>query len=206
MLLIGAGWSALAAFDVWLFLVRPDTGWDAKVGFVLGLVGVYTFAFGLLSATSLLDRIPIGADLTSPNPVRFIAGTATILALLQMAGALALTSKRTPESLDRRGGLLIGLVELPVVLLGFFVVVAFTIVYLVLVAPLAWLGYIAVSVPLDSILGAGGDMGFSMVHEGEESTVMVKKFVQENLVTLRNLLIAVPSLVSSLILSAPQFL
>src|SRR6266536_1468307 len=105
MLLIGAGWSALAAFDVWLFLIRPDAGWDTKFGFVLGLVGVYTFAFGLLSATGLLDRIPIGADLTSPNPMRFIAGTATVLALLQMAGALALTSRRTPESLDRRGGL-----------------------------------------------------------------------------------------------------
>ncbi len=206
MLLIGAGWSALAAFDVWLFLIRPDAGWDTKFGFVLGLVGVYTFAFGLLSATGLLDRIPIGADLTSPNPMRFIAGTATVLALLQMAGALALTSRRTPESLDRRGGLLISLAELPAVLLGFLLVVAFTIVYVVLVAPLAWLGYVAVSVPLDSILGAGEDMGLSMLHEGEESTVMVKKFVQENVVTLRNLLIAVPSLVSSLILSAPQFL
>jgi hypothetical protein len=45
-------------FDLWLLLIRPEAAWDAKIAFVLGLIGVYTFSFGLLSATDVLKRMP----------------------------------------------------------------------------------------------------------------------------------------------------
>ena len=205
-LLIGAGWSVLAAFDVWLLLIRPSADWHTKIAFVLGLIGVYTFAFGVLSATDLLKRLPIGPDLTSPNPLKFIAGNATALGILQMALALAVTPERTRESLDRRGGLLIGLVQGPLVIVGCLLAVAFTLVYVVLIAPLAWVAYVIVSVALDSAVNSGKEFALAMTDPstGEQSTVKIKELITEHQVTLRNLLVAVPSLVSSLILGAPS--
>jgi hypothetical protein len=104
-LLIGAGWTGLAAFDIWFLLIRPDTGWD-----------------------------------------------------------------------------------------------------IILIAPLAWLAYVFVSVPLDAVVTSGSDMEFAMTASGESSSVRIKELVEDNLVTLRNLLVAVPSLVSSLILGAPSLI
>lgn len=209
MLLIGAGWSALAAFDAWLLLIRPDAGWDAKIAFVLGIIGVYTFAFGVLSASGVLDQMPdLGRDLTSPNPTIFLAGNLTALALLQAAFAVGARSARTRESLERRGGTILYLLETPIIIVGFFIIAAFVIVYLVVIAPLAWIAYVVASAPLDSILGSASDMVLSTTYpdSGEEVTITVKTLVSEHLVTFRNLLVAIPSLVTSLILRAPGLL
>jgi hypothetical protein len=206
MLLIGAGWSALAGFDLWLLLIRPDAAWDAKIAFVLGLIGVYTFAFGLLSATDVLKRLPLGADLTSPNPVIFLAGNSTAMSLLYLTLSIAVTPQRTSESLDRRGGMLLEAARAPLLIAGCLLAVAFSIVYLVLIAPLAWLAYVVISVPLDSVLTSGRDMALTMTVAGEESTVDIQELFKEHLVTFRNLLVAVPSLLSSLILGAPHLI
>lgn len=206
MLLIGAAWAALAAFDIWLLLLRPDATWDAKIAFVLGLIGVYTFGFGVVSATGLLKQLPsMGEELTSPNPTRFLAGTFLLLSILQMALSIALSSSRTQANLDRRGGVVLNLVETPIILVGALVVTAFILIYLVLIAPLAWIAYTVASAPLDSILGSARDVEFaSQSASGEsESIITIKDFVREHLVTLRSLLVGVPALVSSLILDAP---
>jgi hypothetical protein len=205
-LLIGAGWSALAAFDLWLLLLRPDAAWDTRIAFVLGLVGVYTFAFGLLSATDLLKRLQIGPSLTSPNPVIFLAGNFAAMSLLYSTLSIALAPQRTGDSLDRRGGMLLEVARTPLLIAGCLLAVAFSIVYLVLIAPLAWLAYVAVSVPLDSVLTSGRDMELTMTSAGEDATVRIKELFQEHLVTFRNLLVAVPSLLSSLILGAPNLI
>jgi hypothetical protein len=208
MLLIGAAWLALAAFDIWLILLRPDATVQARISFALGLVGVYTFGLGLLSSTGLLRQLGLGTDLTSPNPVLFLAGVFTVLALLQMALAVGLRSERTPESLDRRGGALLSVLQTPIMLLGALVVFPFVLVYLLLVAPLAWIAFAVVSAPLDSILGSAHDMSITVSdpRAGEAATITIKEFVRENLVTLRSLLVAVPALVSSLVLAAPKLI
>ena len=187
-----------------------ERGLGTKIGFLLGLVGIYTFAFGLLSATEVFKQVPgMGEDLTSPNPTRFLAGIAEAMALLSMAFAVAVDPIRTHESLNRRGGmLLLLLTQVPLMTVGFLVVTAFIIIYVVVIAPLAWLGYMVASAPLDSILGASRDMNFTTIsgETGEETSLSVQEFVDDNLVTLRNLLVAIPSLVSSLILDAPDLL
>jgi hypothetical protein len=206
MLLIGAGWTALAGFDVWLLLIRPDASWDAKIAFVLGMLGVYTFAFGVLAASGVLKRLPdLGRNLTSPNPTIFLAGNFTVMSMLLGALSVALRSKRTRESLERRGGSVLYLAETPLLLLGVVVIAAFVVVYLVLVAPLAWIASTISSAALDSILGSASDLELieTRAQTGEVRTVRIKELVEEHLVTFRNLLIAVPSLVSSLILDAP---
>jgi hypothetical protein len=205
-LLIGAAWSGLAAFDVWLLLVRPNAAWDAKIAFLLGLVGVYTFAFGVLSASGVLGWMPrLGRDLTSPNPIAMISGIFVVLALLSSALSVAAAPGRTRESAERRGGILLFLVQTPIVIAGALVFVAFAVVYVILIAPLAWIAYGIASAPLDSILGSASDLeiGWSDSGTSDAATLTIKKLVDEHLVTLRNSLVAVPALVTSLLLRAP---
>jgi hypothetical protein len=204
IVLIIAAWLALVAFDLWLLLIRPDAPWATRIGYVLGLLGVYTFAFGLLAETELLKKLPyMGDELTSPNPILFLAANMTALSLLSMAGAIAIDPLRTASSLDRRGGIALSFVEGLLMLVGFVLIVASTIVYIVVIAPLAWLAYTVASAPLDSIISSGRDMEFVVQRDGEEVAIRMKALVADHLVTLRNLLVAVPSLVSSLILDAP---
>jgi hypothetical protein len=80
MLLIGSGWTLLAAFDIWLILFRPDAPWDKKISFLLGMIGIYTFAFGVVSGSGVLDWNPrLGRDLTGPHPTLLLAGIASVL-------------------------------------------------------------------------------------------------------------------------------
>jgi hypothetical protein len=205
MLAIGGAWSLLAAFDLWLLLIHPDASWPDRISFALGLVGVYTFAFGILSASGVLKWMPdLGRELTSPNPTVMIAGIFTATALLPLGFSVALGSGRTRESLDRRGGVVLYLLQTPVLLLGLLVGLAFLVVYLVLVAPLAWIAYVVASAPLDGILTSAHDSEIAWTDRdsGGETTLSIKQLVEENLVALRNGLVAVPALVSSLILRA----
>lgn len=202
MLLIGVGWSLLAAFDLWLLVVRPDAGWDTKIGVVLGLIGVYTFAFGILSASGVLDGMPsLGRDLTSPNPVAMLRGIFVVLTLVSNALSVALAPARTRESAERRGGLTLFLVQTPILLAGVLVVAVFATAYVVLIAPLAWIAYVVASAPLDSIVGSGSDAEIA----SSSPAIGIKPLVDEHLVVLRNALVAIPSVVSSLLLSAPGF-
>ncbi|MGZ4389884.1 MAG: hypothetical protein ACXVZL_10935 [Gaiellaceae bacterium] len=202
ILLIGVGWSLLAAFDLWLLLVRPDAAWDTKIAVVLGLIGVYTFAFGILSASGVLDWMPsLGRDLTSPNPAVMLAGIFVVLALVSTALSVALAPARTRESAERRGGLTLFLVQTPILLAGVLVVAVFATAYVVLIAPLAWIAYVVASAPLDSIVGSGSDVEIA----SSGSAIRIKRLVDEHLVVLRNALVAIPSVVSSLLLSAPGF-
>jgi len=206
MAAVACGWFLLAAFDIWLLLIRPSAPWDAKIAFVLGLVGVYTFAFGVLSASGALDWRPeLGRELTSPNPTRMLGAIFTVLALLSLGLSVALAADRTRESLERRGGTILFLVQTPLLLAGAFVVAGLAFFYVVLVAPLAWIAYAIASAPLDSIVGSGSDFEVA-VSESGSAPLSIKRLVDEHLVVLRNALVAIPALVASLVLRAPGLL
>jgi hypothetical protein len=203
MLLIGAAWTLLAAFDLWLILVVPDAAWDKKVSFLLGIVGIYTFAFGVVSGSGILDwNPPLGRYLTGPHPILLLGGIATVLGVLSSAAALAIDPKKTGDSFDRRGGLILPVLQTPVIFLVMLVFIPFAAAYVFLVAPLAWIAYTIVSAPLDSIVTSASDTMITL----EDKTISIKGLVDEHLVTLRNALVAVPALVTSLILGATSLI
>jgi hypothetical protein len=208
MLLIGIGWSALALFDLWFILLRPDVPWRSRISFLLGLIGVYTFAFGVLNGSGVLDWSPrLGHDLTSPNPTRLLAGLMSVCGVAFNAFSLALEPKRTSESWERRGASALYLLQTPIVLAVVILLVPFALVYILVVAPLAWIAYAIVSAPLDSLLASGRDIEIVLSEEGKpDSTMRIKTLVDTHLVAIRNSLVAVPALVSSLVLAAPSLI
>ena len=180
MLLIGAGWTLLAAFDLWLILVRPDAPWDKKLSFLLGMIGIYTFAFGVVSGIGILDWDPgLGRALTGPHPTLLLAGIAEVLSVLLLAVALAFEPKKTAESFDRRGGLILPILQTPVIFLALVILIPFTAVYVFLVAPLAWIAYTIVSAPLDSLLTSASDTKITVRSpETGDRTLSIKQLVQ----------------------------
>jgi hypothetical protein len=203
MLLIGTGWALLAAFDLWLILVVPDAAWDKKVSFVLALIGIYTFAFGVIEGSGILAWWPrLGRDLTGPHPVLLLGAIVTLLGMLFSAAALAIDSKKTSESFDRRGGLYLSFLQMPVIFLVMIILIPFALVYILFVVPLAWIAYAIVSAPLDSLLTSARDQEWTV----EDRSITIKQLVDEHLVTLRNALVAVPALVSSVVLGASSLL
>ena len=146
----------------------------------------------------------LDTHLTSPNPTLLLAGVMTVLGVL--FSALALRPNRSRQNLDRRGGTILFFLQTPVLFAAVLILVPFTAAYLLLITPLAWIAYAIVDVPLDSIRGAGGDTGWTVTgSEIGERTMSLKQLVEEHLVTLRNTLVAVPALVSSVILNAHNF-
>jgi len=208
MLVIGAAWSLLAAFDLWLILIRPDAAWQTRVAFLLGVVGIYSFAFGVVAGSGLLDWSPrLGRDLTGPHPTLLLAGIFTVLGVVFSAAALAIGPKKTAESFDRRGGMILPILQTPVIFLIMIVLIPFALVYVFLVAPLAWIAYAIVGAPLDSILMSGPDTEITMSDSQTDlQTITIKKLVDDHLVTLRNALVAVPALVSSFVLTAHKLI
>jgi hypothetical protein len=172
------------------------------------MVGIYTFAFGVVSGSGLLDWDPqLGRYLTGPHPVLLVAGLATVMSVVFSAASLAIGSKKTGESFDRRGGLILPILQTPVIFLVMIIIIPFAAVYVLLVAPLAWIAYTIVSAPLDSLLNSASDTEITMSSPGTgDRTISIKKLVDEHLVALRNALVAVPALVTSLVLGASSLI
>ena len=200
---------ALLAFDLWLLLVYRDAAWEVEVGFVLQILGLYTFAFGLITRTDLAKRFgSLTADLTSPNLFRFAAGNMVLLAIATSAYSVALNPRKRADAhptgpFGTTAYVVASLLLTTVVLLVFLV---WVVVYLVVIAPLAYLGYVVVSFPLAEIEGSGSDIAIDVQDaSGEVEGVTMRELVSSNRVELRNFLIAIPSLALSLVLQARTF-
>jgi hypothetical protein len=199
----------LLAFDLWLLLVYRDAAWEVKVGFLFQVLGLYTFAFGLVTRTEIARRFAfLTGDLTSPNLFRFAAGNMVLLAIATSAYSVALNPRKRPDAqpsgaFGTTAYLVASLLLTTVVFLAF---VVWVIVYLVVIAPLAYLGYVVVSFPLREIEGSGSDIAIDVQGgSGEAQSVTMRELVASSRVELRNFLIAIPSLALSLVLQARTF-
>jgi len=78
--------------------------------------------------------------------------------------------------------------------------VLFTLFYLIVVLPLSYIAYVIVSVPVNAMLSSAHDFTFSM----NGSEISIKNVVAQNIVTIKNLMIAVPTIFLSLTLKISQ--
>ena len=83
--LLVALYCSLLALNVWFFLIRPARPWPAKLGTLLQILGVYTFAFGVINQTGILPRA-IAERMTSADLLIFLQGNA--FALMAGCGAM----------------------------------------------------------------------------------------------------------------------
>jgi hypothetical protein len=203
-------YAGLLAFDLWLLLLHREGSWPEKLGFLFALLGLYTFAFGLVVGTELGARLrTLPDDLTSPDLFRFAAGNMLLFAVVTAAFSVALNPRKRAEGLPSgAGGVGAYLVaSLALTTLGLMVFIVWLVVYLVLIAPLAYAAYVVVSFPLREIEMAAVDQEIAVTHgdTGTTERITVRELVQANPIQLRNLLVGIPSLALALALQAPSF-
>ena len=203
----------LLAIDVFFLMVEPDASWDVKIGLLLGILGVYTFSFGLLAETEVFDWFPfLNQELTSPNLFEFAAANMRAVGSVFVALGNATRTAgelRAVRLLDRAQNpvlawLAVGLivpeliVSLLILILRSLVTVVFVAFYLFVVAPTAYTAYLVVSICFEDFVTELARERKPGRHAASDPDV-----AQEHGAKIRNLLVGIPSLlVSPVVLNA----
>ena len=180
--LVVAIYSSLLLLNIWALLIRPARPWTDKFGMLLQIVGLYAFGFSVVTQTDILPS-EIVTDLSSPDLFRFLSGNAAMLSVGSAAMSMALDPMKTSFTafafLQLFGTLVLGV-------FGFACIVFYALV----VAPLSYVAYVLVSLPVSAITTAARDVQFVM---GEQA-ISVQEVIAANSVLVKNLLIAFSSL------------
>lgn len=180
--------SLLLAFNIWLFLIWPKRAFSERLATVLQIVAVYTFGIGVLAQIGVLPVLEsLAYDLTSPDLFRFLRGNSNIAVIGFQGLVVALEPSKTAFSATVALESLFLLLLTPIALLGF-------IAYVIFVMPWAYLAYVFISIPVDAILTSGVDQCLTISSpNAADSTYCFKEAVQANTVGFKNFLIALPA-------------
>ena len=180
--LVVAIYLSFLALNIWAILIRPARPWAQKFSMLLQIVGLYTFAFGVIGEAKLLPS-DIANDLTSPDLFVFLGGNASALSLGSAAMSLVLEPVKTSFSpfafLQLFGGLVLGAFSIVCIIFYAFVV-----------APLSYVAYVLASLPVSAITTSGRDYQFIL----DGQPISMKDFIVANSVAVKNFLIAFPSI------------
>lgn len=180
--LVVIAYVALLALSIWLILIRPVRPWTEKLGSLLQIVGLYTFGFGVITQANIFPA-DLTSDLSSPDLFKFLSGNATALALATAAMSMALDPEKTSF------GALAFLQLFGTLGLGVFGI-AFVIFYAVIIAPLSYVAYVVVSLPVSAVATAATDITFAL----GDDTVSLRQIAIDHPVLLKNFLISFSSL------------
>jgi len=168
------------ALNIWVILIRPARPWKDKFGMLLQIVGLYTFGFTVITKALPDD---LASDLTSPDLFTFLAGNSTALSMFSAAMSMALHPAKTSFSafafLQLFGTLVLGVLSIACIVL-----------YALVVAPLSYVAYVLVSLPLTAITTSAREISFDM--NGQE--LPIKDIIADNSVVIKNVLISFTAL------------
>lgn len=175
---------ALLLVDIWLFFIRSRQPFREKLSFLFQVVATYTFAFGLLAQTRLLESFgALAQDMTSPDLFEFLRGNFAFLGLIFSALATAL------EPIKEAYGPLY-ILEMFVLLIVGLLSFVYSVFHILVIVPFTYLGYLLADVPVNAIVTSASDMEFAMGNQA----ISIKSVVAENIVSLRNFTIAIPAM------------
>lgn len=181
---------SLLAFNIWIFILRPRRPWNEKIGFLIQIVSLYTFALCVFAQTPVLEQA-IGEDMTSSNFWKYIRGNAAFSAIF--LGVFA-------QAADVSGAL--SLIEqlslLFFMMLGFI----YAVFHWLVIVPLAYIPYIIISAPVHSIAASPNDFLFSIA--GYD--ISIKQLVTSNVVSWKSWSISLPTAVLAIALKALFFI
>ena len=179
---------ALLTANIWVFLIKPRKPWPEKIALVLQIVGVYTFAFGILAQTKIFEKFgTLAQNMTSPNLLEFMAGNFHFLAIFFSTLAVALEPTKVAYG--------------PLYFLGMIVLLVFAVlgfvyaaIHILVIMPLSYIAYLLASVPFNAVVTSASDIAISV----GDDTVSIKAVVSSNSVSVKNFLIAIPALATAL--------
>ena len=186
---------ALAALvlagDVWLLRRTGGSSLD-QIAFALRILGLYTIVLGFLKTSRALAGFGgVLDEMTSPNLISFAAGNFLALGILFEGIGIGLKGTRAPGPAARLAAL--GrLLLVPAALL----LLAFTAFHLLVIMPLAYVGYLLAGAIVQAIASAPTDARLSVAGPSPQA-ISLRAALTEDPAAARSYLVGVPSLVLS---------
>ncbi len=183
--------AVVLAGDVWLVRWRGGRALD-QIAFALRILGLYGIVVGFLKSSSALARFgEVLEEMTSPNFFEFAAGNGRALAMLFGGVSIGFGRPMTPGPRAR----LAVLGQVLLVPASLFLV-AYSAFHLLVIMPLAYVGYLAAGAIVQAIASSSTDIGLSTSGPPPQ-TVSLRKVVAEDAVAFRSYMVGVPSLLVS---------
>lgn len=185
----------LIAFETTLLFKYGQDTWLNKLGFLLSIMGYYGVGLGFVQGSSLLKDFDGIDDMTSPDPVRFIANNFVFLGIVSSIWAVGLGINRSRTSSFSLGclGQVIAVLSLPI-LLGYFLF------HLLVICPFSYFGYLLASAFTESIIGASDDIQMAVSSDGKaEEKISMRKIISSNLSATKSFLIGIPAIFLSFV-------
>ena len=165
--------------DLWLLFIRPRKPWADKLSLALLLIAIYAFALGALAQAKIIPYSQLLEGMTSADLSRFLRSNVSFLVDLASAWAVML------EAVKASSGTFYSL-ETAVVLLFGLVGFVCALVHVLVVMPLAYIVYLAASVPVDAVKASSADVS---VRLGGEA-VALKAVLAAHAVAINSFLVA----------------
>jgi hypothetical protein len=198
-----AGYVLLLAFDAWLFFVFYDAPAATQLSTVLQLVGFYTLVLGALSEVSPLKNAGLVQGLTSSSLIVFVRDLFIVASLVMTAWAVAADPLKSTNEGGRARALARRVGRPIATALRTTVGVAMLTIFLVVVAPLAFVAYWLAAIPIRSISTSARDLSLEIADTrdpGPVESFPIQQIVQEHRVAVTNFLIAAVTLILSVVL------
>ncbi|OGQ84620.1 MAG: hypothetical protein A3F90_18805 [Deltaproteobacteria bacterium RIFCSPLOWO2_12_FULL_60_19] len=171
---------AVLLLDLWLFFIRPRKPWTERLSPVLLLVAIYAFALGVLAQTKIIPDAQVLEGMTSAELSSFLRSNVLFLVDLFSAWAAML------EAVRAASGTFYSLQAAVVLLFGLLAGVC-ALLHLLVIMPLAYIAYLAASVPVDAVGGASTDV---TIRIGGQSVALKATFAA-HAVAIKSFLVAV---------------
>jgi hypothetical protein len=193
--LVAMHWLVLAylvllALNIWLLWVLPSAPPIEKVSFILAILGIYSLALSFSSETGLSKAFPNWLEqMTSPILRDFAAAAFRVTSMAFLLASLFI--KGFPPPVLSRSRFPALLLALPLALGTVVTAAVVAAAYLVVIAPLAYSGYVLASIFLGAIENAPDDFVIS----SEDGQLTLGAAIRDHRVQLRTLAVGVPAAV-----------
>jgi len=185
----------LIAGEITLLVLYGKDTWLDQVGLLLQIIGLYGVSLGFIQKSDMLKDFDGIDDMTSPDPVRFIANNFVFLGIISSIWAVGLGINRSRTSSFSLGclGQIIAVLSLPI-LLGYFLF------HLLVICPFAYFGYLLASAFTESIIGSADDIEMAVSSDGKnEEKISMRKIISSNLSATKSFLIGIPAIFLSFV-------
>lgn len=162
--------------------------WYNRIGFVLQIIGFYGIGIGFVQKSDLLKNFSGIDDMTSPDPAKFIRGNFLFIAIISSLGGVSLGHRSSKSSLG------LGYIGQFLVICMFPFLFLYFLVHLIVICPLAYIGYFFSSAFVESIAGSLDDTILTSASPGEQPQQMsIREVIASNPSATKSFLIGIPA-------------
>jgi hypothetical protein len=178
-----------------------DASWTSRVGFALEILAVYGIGIGFVQKSDALKGVPALEEMTSPNLLKFVRGNALFLGMLNSLVWVGLG----PRAREASQGL--GALGVVLVLSAFPALLLYCVLHVLLIMPLAYLGYLFTSAIVEGIAGSVDDAEWTeSVQGGVVADVRLRLVIADNRTAMKSFLIGIPATMFGMALKGLEIL